>query len=107
MDEFTTEIGGDVYVKKNGLYGMFGVTNGMIKGSVDYIYAVNNPDGKLHKSPSILLKAGFDRKITDNFRLRLCVSYYETKAVEATPYLEQIEQGLITNLYGGRFSKSN
>jgi hypothetical protein len=76
MDEFATEIGGEVYVKKNGFFGMFGVTNGMIKGNVDSLYAVSNPDGDLHKSPSILLKAGFDKKIADNIRLRLSASYY-------------------------------
>ena len=76
MDEFATEIGGEVYVKKNGLFGMVGVTNGMIKGNVDSLYAASNPDGELHKSPSILLKAGFDRMITDNVRLRLSASFY-------------------------------
>ncbi len=76
MDEYATEIGGEVYVKKNGLFGMFGVTNGMIKGNVDSLYAASNPDGDLHKSPSLLLKAGFDRKIADNVRLRLTASYY-------------------------------
>jgi len=76
MDEYATEIGGEVYVKKNGLFGMFGLTNGMIKGNIDSLYALSNPDGDLHKSPSILLKAGFDKKIADNVRLRLTASYY-------------------------------
>jgi hypothetical protein len=76
MDEFATEIGGEVYVKKNGLFGMFGLTNGMIKGNVDSLYAASNPDGNLHKSPSVLLKAGFDRKVAENVRLRLTASYY-------------------------------
>src|SRR5688500_18789882 len=34
MDAFATEIGGEVYLQKNGLFGMVGVTNGMIKGNV-------------------------------------------------------------------------
>ncbi len=76
MDEFATEIGGEVYFKKNGLFGMFGLTNGMIKGNIDSLYAASNPDGDLHKSPTILLKAGFDRKVADNVRLRLSASYY-------------------------------
>ena len=76
MDEFATEIGGEVYFKKNGLFGMFGLTNGMIKGNIDSLYAASNPDGDLHKSPSILLKAGFDRNIAENVRLRLSASYY-------------------------------
>ena len=35
MDAFATEIGGEVYLQKNGLFGMLGVTNGMIKGNID------------------------------------------------------------------------
>ena len=76
MDEYATEIGGEVYVKKNGFFGMFGLTNGMIKGNIDSLYAASNPDGDLHKSPSILLKAGLDKKLADNVRLRLSASFY-------------------------------
>jgi hypothetical protein len=76
MDEFTTEIGGEIYVKKNGVFGMFGLTNGMIKGGIDSLYAAQNPDGKLHKSPSVLLKAGFDKNLAENLRVRVSGSYY-------------------------------
>ena len=76
MDEFATEIGGEVYVKKNGWMGMFGLTNGMIKGNVDSLYAAQNPDGDLHKSPSILLKAAYDKKVATNVRVRVSASYY-------------------------------
>lgn len=76
MDEFATEIGGEVYLKKNGFFGMIGMTNGMIKGNIDSLYAASNPDGDLHKSPSILLKAGFDKKLADNLRVRVSASYY-------------------------------
>jgi hypothetical protein len=76
VDEFATEIGGEIYVKKNGFFGMVGLTNGMIKGNIDSLYVASNPDGDLHKSPSILLKAGFDKNIAQNVRLRMSVSYY-------------------------------
>lgn len=76
MDEFATEIGGEIYVKKNGLFGMLGVTNGMIKGNIDSLYAAQNPDGDLHKSPSVLLKAGFDKMLATNVRVRVSASYY-------------------------------
>ena len=75
MDEFATEIGTEIYVKKNGLFGMFGITSGMLKGNVDSLVATP-ADANVHKSPSILLKAGFDRKLADNVRLRLSASYY-------------------------------
>ncbi len=76
MDEFATEIGGEVYLKKNGLFGMLSVTNGMIKGNVDSLYAASNPDGNYHKSPSIILKAGYDTHLTTDVRVRLSGSYY-------------------------------
>ncbi len=76
MDAYATEIGGEVFVQKNGLFGMFGVTNGMIKGNVDSLYAAQNPDGNLHKSPSLLLKAGFDKKLNKDLRVRVSASYY-------------------------------
>ena len=47
MDEFATEIGGEVYVQKNGFMGMVGLTNGMIKGNVDSMTKAANPDGDL------------------------------------------------------------
>jgi hypothetical protein len=75
MDEFATEIGGEVYVQKNGLFGMLGVTNGMIKGSIDTVIAAAVDKGTT-KKPSIYLKAGFDKNITENVRLRLTGSYY-------------------------------
>lgn len=76
MDEFATEIGAQVYLKSDGLFGMFGMTNGMIKGNIDSLTAAANPDENYHKSPSILLKAGFDKKLSDDVRLRLSGSYY-------------------------------
>ena len=76
VDEFATEIGGEIYLQKNGLFGMLGVTNGMIKGNVDSMYAAKNPDGDLHKSPSIILKGGIDKQISAKVRTRVSASYY-------------------------------
>ena len=76
MDEFATEIGTEIYVSKNGLFGMLGVTGGTIKGNVDSLYAASNPDGDLSKAPSILLKAGWDKKLNNKTRVRLSASYY-------------------------------
>ena len=74
MDAFATEIGGEAYVQKNGLFGMVGVTNGMIKGNIDTVFA--STDGKTTKKPSVYLKAGIDKQVTENVRLRLSGSYY-------------------------------
>jgi hypothetical protein len=80
MDEFATEIGGEVYVKKNGLFGMMGVTNGMIKGYVDSATQgiVNGEvvDANTNRSPSVYFKGGFDKKLGDIVRVRLSASYY-------------------------------
>ena len=76
MDEFATEIGGQVMVRKNGWFGLAGLSSGMIKGNVDSLYKSANPDNDLHKAPSLLLKAGFDKQIAEQVRLRLTGSYY-------------------------------
>lgn len=75
LDAFATEIGGEVMVQKNGLFGMVGVTNGMIKGNVDSL--VKTPqDANVRKSPAFLAKAGFDKQITEKVRARLTGSIY-------------------------------
>ncbi|MNS21888.1 hypothetical protein D3C72_536660 [compost metagenome] len=75
LDGFTTEIGGDVFVQKDGFFGMVGVTGGQLKGNVDSIVtSATNTDAK--KSPSLILKAGVDKQIQENLRVRLSGSYY-------------------------------
>jgi hypothetical protein len=76
MDEFATEVGGAIYLKKNGWFAMAGLTNGMIKGNIDSMSKSANPDNELHKSPSVLLKAGFDRQLSSTVRFRISASYY-------------------------------
>ncbi len=75
MDDFATEIGGEVYLQKNGWLGMIGLTSGMIKGSIDSAL-VTVADPNLSRNPSIYLKGGFDKKLDKNVRLRLMASLY-------------------------------
>lgn len=96
MDGYATEIGGEVYVQKNGLFGMLGVTNGMIKGSVDSTYKTIQDDNT-KRNPSIILKAGIDKKVGDAIRVRLSGSYYHNGSSAAS--------GL--TLYGGDRTGSN
>ncbi|HTE24749.1 hypothetical protein [Flavitalea sp.] len=96
MDAFATEIGGELYIQKNGLFGMVGVTNGMIKGNVDSV-AKTIQDDNIKRSPSMYLKGGFDRSITDEIRIRISGSYYHNGSSAAS--------GL--TLYGGDRSGSN
>jgi len=78
MEAFTTEIGGEVYVRANGWLAMAGVTGGEIKGMV------TRPDDR---GPSFIGKLGYDRRISPDLRLRLTGSVYTTgKSVNNTLY---------------------
>jgi hypothetical protein len=79
LDAFTTEIGGEVLVRKNGLFGMLGVSNGMIKGNIDSLIATPQ-DANVHKSPAVYLKGGFDKQLSQDLRVRLSASYYTNKS---------------------------
>ncbi len=75
MDAFTTEIGGDVTVQKNGFFGVLGVTGGTLKGYVDSVWRNSvNPQGQLQ--PSVILKAGFDKQVNEDLRVRVSGSWY-------------------------------
>ncbi|WP_207423596.1 hypothetical protein [Desertivirga brevis] len=79
MDAFTTEIGGEVLVRKNSFFGQLGVSNGMIKGNVDSLIATPQ-DANIHKSPAVYLKGGFDKQLNDALRVRVSASYYTNKS---------------------------
>jgi hypothetical protein len=96
MDAFATEIGGEVYLQKNGLFGMVGMTNGMIKGNVDSTYKTAQ-DANIKRSPSIYLKGGIDKSIGDVVRVRVSGSFYHNSSSAAS--------GL--TLYGGDRTGSN
>lgn len=96
MDAFATEIGGEIYVQKNGLIGMIGMTNGMIKGNIDTALATVQ-DANTKKSPSIYLKAGFDKNLTEKVRVRLTGSFYHNGS----------NAGSGLTLYGGDRTGSN
>ena len=78
MDAFTTEIGGEVYLKVNGLIAMGAVTGGEIRGTV------LTPE---QRGPSLIGKLGVDRQLNDNLRVRLTGSmYHANKALSNTLY---------------------
>src|SRR5690606_27456000 len=80
VDAFATEIGGEVYLQKNGFFGMLGVSNGMIKGHVDSVKPLikdgNELAGSDKRNPSIYLKGGIDKPLGEKLRVRVSGSLY-------------------------------
>jgi hypothetical protein len=78
LDAFTTEIGGEVYLKTAGLIAMGAVTGGEIRGTV------LTPG---QRGPTLIGKLGVDRQLTDDLRVRLTGSMYKSdKAMNSTLY---------------------
>ena len=70
MDAFTTEVGGEVYLRIPGVMLMGGITNGEVRGTIQ------NPQ---KRSPALLGKAGFDRQVGQDLRVRLTGSIYSKR----------------------------
>src|SRR5688500_14770318 len=68
IDAFTTEIGGEAYLRKNGYLAMVGMTGGEVKGMVQQ-------PGK--RGPSYLAKIGVDKQFGTDMRVRLTGSLYQ------------------------------
>jgi hypothetical protein len=68
IDAFTTEIGAEAYLRKNGYLAMLGMTGGEVKGSV-------TTPGK--RGPTYLAKLGVDKQLAPDIRVRLTGSLYK------------------------------
>ncbi len=78
MDAFTTEVGGEVYVRANGFLGMAAVTGGEVRGQV------LKPESR---SPALIGKLGYDKEFGPGERVRLTGSAYSTsKSINNTLY---------------------
>jgi hypothetical protein len=80
MDAFTTEIGGEAYLKTGPVFAMAAIMGGEIRGTV------LTPG---QRGPAYVGKAGYDKQMTDDLRVRLSGSMYTTK------------KALSNTLYGG------
>jgi hypothetical protein len=80
MDAFTTEIGGEAYLKAGSVIAMAAITGGEIRGTV------LTPE---QRGPAFIGKAGFDHQFNTDLRMRLTGSLYKTK------------KALSNTLYGG------
>jgi hypothetical protein len=68
IDAFTTEIGAEAYLRKNGYLAMVGMTGGEVHGQV-------TAPGQ--RGPSYLAKLGVDKKLGSDIRVRLTGSMYK------------------------------
>ncbi|APZ44819.1 hypothetical protein BW723_00285 [Polaribacter reichenbachii] len=73
MDSYTTEVGAELLVQKNGFIGMLGVTNGKLNQSVDKTSEDGSSGGA-----SFLAKLGYDKQINTDLRVRITGSMYNT-----------------------------
>src|SRR5690606_35315999 len=80
MDAFTTEVGAEIYYRRNGLISMIGFSNGKLNQSV--AAGANDKTG----GASFLAKLGYDKQFNDDFRFRFTGSMYTTGYVP-TNYL--------------------
>ena len=78
LDAFTTQIGGEVYLKPGPFIAMAALTAGELRGTVQ-------TPGK--RGPVMIGKLGYDRQINSDLRFRLTGSMYRTnKAMSDTLY---------------------
>ena len=76
LDPFTTEVGGEAYLRGKGLLGMVGITGGEIRGQVS---------APAKRSPAFYGKVGVDRQLTPNLRTRLTGSLFsQTRSANQT-----------------------
>jgi hypothetical protein len=82
MDEFATEIGGEIYYhSNNGLLAMVGITNGQLNPTVVAATKKDTLTGELNKySPAFHGKLGYDKQLTNDFRIRFTGSIYAVKS---------------------------
>ncbi|MFI5134856.1 MAG: hypothetical protein ACHQD9_03280, partial [Chitinophagales bacterium] len=81
MDEFTTEIGGELQGHYNGFIGVFEMTGGEIQGNVTKSTTIDAVDSTYNKrAPSIIGKLGYDKQVNNDLRVRLTGSVYTTKS---------------------------
>jgi hypothetical protein len=80
MDAFTTEIGGEVYLKPGPVVAMAAITGGEIRGTV------LTPG---QRGPVFIGKLGYDKQMTTDLRVRLTGSMYRA------------DKSLSNTLYGG------
>jgi hypothetical protein len=85
MDEFATEIGGEVYYRsKCGLFIMGGVTNGELDPTVIAASKIDSATKQVnYYAPAFHGKIGYDRQLSTDFRFRISGSVYTVKSANS------------------------
>jgi hypothetical protein len=78
MDEFATEIGGEIYYHcKSGLFAMGGITNGELAPTALTSTKMDSATGQPNRYDAAFHgKLGFDKLLSQDFRLRISGSFY-------------------------------
>jgi len=78
MDEFATEIGGEIYFHSRcGIFAMGGITNGELDPAIVAQSKIDSATGKVNVTdPAFHGKLGYDKQLSKNFRLRATGSFY-------------------------------
>lgn len=119
MDEFATEIGGELYYHHtSGFFAMGGITNGQLNPTVIAPSKIDTATGKINKySPAFHGKLGYDKQINEDFRFRISGSVYAVKSASSNTlfggdrtgshYFLVMENTLATtdgNAFSGRYN---
>ncbi len=77
IDAFTTEVGGEIYVRKGAFLGMVGGNSGTIQGGVTKGTYTGTTLNRQPRSGAYLGKLGLDKQLFPDLRVRLTGSYYK------------------------------
>jgi len=85
MDEFATEIGGEIYYhSKCGFFLMGGITNGELDPTVIAASKIDSATGKVNSyDPAFHGKIGYDKQLSKLFRFRVSASGYTDKSANS------------------------
>jgi len=85
MDEFATEIGGEVYYHhKSGIFAMAGITNGELSPTVIAATRIDSATGQVNKYlAAIHGKIGYDKQLNKDFRIRVSGSVYSDHSAKS------------------------
>jgi hypothetical protein len=85
MDEFATEIGGEIYYHhKCGLFIMGGVSNGELDPTVVAAVKIDSATGQVnHYAAAFHGKLGYDKQVSKDFRFRLTGSFYTDQSANS------------------------